>query len=253
MARVHSPRATHLAAALLLAGALACTSSAPAIPAAAAGAAVILLPTSSAPLGPCAAELATTYCSAADALAARAACLARLSVADTATCDAALGCLTLYSPTQAGPCVAGPIYSSASACGSPVADTCSFYRGCLEVANPCGADGYALAFGEPLCYVFLQHRGDFSPAGQHWLQSVRACLQRELAVQLAQPVTSCDALSVQAYASHTTCYTAPEDSFCALATADVAALVAIVAPYLGNPQVAAQVGKVAGICSGNGP
>ena len=253
MARAQSRRAPHLAAAMLLAGAVACAATAPAVPVGAADAAVILVPTSSAPLGPCAAELAATYCSAADAQAARAACVARLSVADVATCDPALGCLTLYSPTHAGPCVAGPTYSSASACASPVDDTCSFYRGCLEVAAPCGAEGYALAFGEPLCYVFLQHRDDFSPAGQHWLQSVRACLQRQLAVQLAQPATSCDALSAQAYASHTTCYTAPDDSFCALATGDVAALVAIVAPYLGNPQVAAQVGTVAGICSGNGP
>jgi hypothetical protein len=131
----------------------------------------------------------------------------------------------------------------------PVEDNCAFYRSCLEAAHPCGDGGYALGFGEPLCYLFIDHRGDFSPAGQRWLQRVRTCLQRSLAPLVAGSVASCDALADEAFASHTSCYTDPENSFCDLGNDDVNALTNLLLPYLDNPRVTPQIEDVAAICS----
>ncbi len=218
-----------------------------------AGAAVELVPTSSAILETCAAELGATFCASADALAAAQACIARLTPDQRAGCDAVLGCLVDYAPARAGACVSGPTYASLAACATPVADNCAFYRACLEPAHPCGAAGYALGFGEPLCYLFIDHRSDFTPAGQLWLQGVRTCLQRALSVEMATPVTSCDALADTAFASHTSCYTQADNSFCQLSETDVAALEALVVPYLDNPRVGAQISAVAAICAAKAP
>lgn len=143
----------------------------------------------------------------------------------------------------------GPTYASPAACVTPVADNCAFYRACLEAAHPCGAQGYALGFGEPLCYLFIARRDEFTPAGQRWLRGVRTCLQRELAALSARSDLTCDALADAAYASHTTCYTAADNSFCALPPVDVVRLASIVGPYLRDPRANAQTREVAAICA----
>lgn len=214
---------------------------------------VELIPTAPAAIVACTQALGTTWCAASDASAAAAACTARLTPAESAGCDPTLGCFVPYTPSRTGACVAGPTYGSLAACATPVADNCAFYRSCLDAAHPCGPMGYALGFGEPLCYLFINDRSAFTPAGQRWLQGVRTCLQRALAPLVAAPVTSCDALATQAYASHTTCYTAPGNSFCDLDPADQSELTSLLLPYLGNPQVTSQVQAVAAICAGHTP
>jgi hypothetical protein len=215
----------------------------------AAPAAVELIPTSPGAIASCVAELGATYCTSADALAAGEACVARLTSDEQAGCDPARGCFVPYTPIRPGPCVSGPTYPSLAACATPVLDNCAFYRSCLEEAHPCGADGYALAFGEQLCYRFIDRRDAFTPAGQKWLEGVRTCLQRALAPLVSSPSSSCDALADEAYASHTACYTDPDNSFCALPAADVITLAGILFPYLGDPKVKAQVQAVNAACA----
>ena len=70
---------------------------------------------------------------------------------------------------------------------------------------------------------------------------------------MATPVTSCDALADAAFASHTSCYTQADNSFCQLPEADVAALEALVVPYLDNPRVGAQISAVAAVCAAKAP
>lgn len=218
----------------------------------AAPAAVELIPTSPGAIASCAAELGTTYCTSTDALAAGEACVARLTPEEQTGCDPERGCFVPYTPTRPGACVSGPTYPSLAACATPVLDNCAFYRSCLEEAHPCGAGGYALAFGEQLCYRFIDRRDAFTPAGQQWLEGVRTCLQRALAPLVSSPSSSCDALADEAYASHTACYTAPESSFCTLPAADVIALTGILLPYLDDPKVKAQIQAVNAACSDAG-
>ena len=239
--------------ALVLVAAAACSSAPAGSANADPGPAVELIPTSPLVIDRCAAELGSTFCAPADALAAAQACSARLTPDEQANCDPARGCLVSYAPTRPEACHAGPTYTALAQCGTPVDDNCAFYRGCLETAHPCGASGYALGFGEPLCYLFIDHREAFTPAGQLWLQGVRTCLQRKLASLVATPQASCDGLADEAYASHTSCYTAPDNSFCKLAPADVSALTDLLLPYLDNPHVGAQIQAVAAICAGQAP
>lgn len=214
---------------------------------------VELVPTASAVASRCAAELAATYCSPTAALTAARACRARLTAAERGTCDALRGCVVPYVPTRPGACVEGRTYSASATCEAPVADNCAFYRACLDGAHPCGADGYALGFGEPLCYLFIDHRDEFTPDGQRWLREVRTCLQRSLAAISARPVTSCSALADEAYASHTSCYTAADNSFCALPPSDVLRLASLLGPYLRDPRAMAQTRAVSMICASRSP
>lgn len=219
----------------------------------AADARVELVPTAPAVAARCAAELGATYCTPATALAAARACRARLTAAERGTCDATRGCVVPYVPSRTGACVAGPSYATPTACAEPVPDNCAFYRACLDAAHPCGDDGYALGFGEALCYLFIDHRDEFTPEGQRWLRAVRTCLQRSLAALSARPVTSCGALADEAYASHTSCYTAPDNSFCALPPADVLRLASLLGPYLRDPRAMAQTRAVSMICASMTP
>ncbi|MEZ4392792.1 MAG: hypothetical protein R3A48_17015 [Polyangiales bacterium] len=108
--------------------------------------------------------------------------------------------------------------------------------------------GYALGFGEPLCYLFIDRREEFSPEGQRWLRGVRTCLQRALTALAARPSLSCDALADEAYASHTACYTARDNSYCALPPADVGRLARMLLPYFSDPRVQAQARAVNEAC-----
>ena len=217
------------------------------------GATVELVATTSAALSRCAAELGATYCSPAAALAAARRCRARLTADERAACDSARGCVAPYVPTRAGACAEGRAYPTPERCATPVEDGCAYYRACLDAAHPCGASGYALGFGEPLCYLFIARRGDFSPAGQRWLRGVRTCLQRSLAALSARPAASCAALSDEAYASHAPCYTAADNSFCALPPEDQGRLAVLLRPYFSDPRVAAQIRAVTEVCARPAP
>jgi hypothetical protein len=216
-----------------------------------AGVAIELVPTTAAVLADCAAELGASYCTPEAALAAALACRARLSPDTRARCDAARGCLAPYLPTRTGACVAGPVYPPPAGdhCAAPVDDNCAYYRACLEPARPCGDTGYALSFGEPLCYLFVDQRDTFSEAGRRWLRAVRTCLQRTLAARGYRPADTCDALATEAFASHTECYTAMGDSYCTLPPADQGRLARMLVPYLRDPRVAAQVRAVTDRCA----
>jgi hypothetical protein len=210
---------------------------------------VELIPTSSAVIADCEIELGNTYCDEAKAKASARVCESRLTSAEKAGCDPQEGCLATYEPKRPGTCAAGRTYNSLSECAAPVADNCSFYRSCLDAAHPCGAEGYALGFGEPFCYLFIDRRAEFSPAGQRWLQRVRTCLQEHLAHMVAGSVASCDELADKAFASHTICYTELGNSFCDLPNEDVSTLSELLLPYLGNPRVTPQIEDVASICA----
>lgn len=214
---------------------------------------VELVPTSPAVAARCATELAATWCSPTAALTAARQCRARLTAAERAACDPTRGCVAPYVPARATACVEGVTYSSPAMCSAPLADNCAFYRSCLEASHPCGEAGYALGFGELLCYLFIDHREEFTPDGQRWLREVRTCLQRSLAEISARPVMSCDALAGEAYASHTTCYTARDNSFCALPPPDVLRLASLLGPYLRDPRAMAQTRAVLASCSSTTP
>ena len=209
---------------------------------------VELVPTASFVASRCAAELSQTWCSPAAARSAALACRARLTADERARSDTDRGCVTPYLPTRDGDCREGATYRDRAACATPVADNCAFYRACLDPALPCGDGGYALGFGEPLCYLFIDRRAQFTPEGQRWLRGVRTCLQRELAALAAAPPTTCDALADAAYASHTRCYTDAANSFCDLPPSDVLRLATLLGPYFRDPRVMAQSQAVAAIC-----
>jgi hypothetical protein len=205
----------------------------------------VLVATSPEAAAACATELTATACGSADALAES--CRARLR-AEGVPCDGG-ACVTSYAPMRAGPCAAGPTYPTADACASVVEDDCAFYRACFDARSPCGAEGYALAYGERLCHAFVAGRAAFSPAGQAWLRAVRTCLQRALVPLLARGGEDCAALEEAAYASHSGCYTAPAHSICALGPADLAALTRALAPYLRDARAQRQIGEVLRTCA----
>lgn len=194
----------------------------------------------------CPAELAATYCTPADLSAATESCRRRLTLDVTLTCSRA-GCLLPYAAYR-DTCTAGPTYPTASACTTPIVDDCAFYRTCLESAHPCGASGYAIGFGERMCYAFIARRTEFSPAGQAWLRGVRSCLQRSLVPLLPASTVACGPLGDIAYASHAGCYTAPDNTICALPFSDVLALANVLSLDLLDPRAIRQMGEVAKTC-----
>lgn len=210
----------------------------------------VIVPRSPEVAAACPDEVTATACSTAGAAALASRCRARLAARGVA-CASADDCLAVYRPERPAACVAGPTYPSAAACAEPVPDDCAFYRACLEAAHPCGADGYALAFGERLCHAFVARRAEFTPAGQAWLREVRTCLQRAL-VPLARPSGDCASLEDAAYASHAACYTAAGNSVCALPPADLGALTRVLAPWLRDPRAVRQIGEVLRSCADAG-
>lgn len=235
---------------ILAVGAAACGSSVDgtaALEAPLAGAAShALVPTSPSVAEACAAEVGATYCDSGAIAAADARCRARLTPEIVASCDDDKGCLLDYAPERTK-CRAGPTYVTRAACEIPVADDCSFYRSCLEASNPCGAQGYALSYGERICHRFIAERETFTPHGQAWLRGIRSCLQRAL-VPLLHARTTCDSLLDAAYATHADCYTAPENSICALSPADVVSLVRVLSKDLLTARALHQVREVAATC-----
>lgn len=192
-------------------------------------------------------ELARTYCSREDVNRASRACTAKLSGSVTRACERP-GCTVPFVASRATDCTSGATYPSAASCASPVVNDCSFYRTCLEPAHRCGEDGYGLGFGERLCYTFLAHDDEFSPLARAWLSGVRQCLQRELVPLLSTPL-SCGDVATKGYASHMRCYTAPEQSICALPLADVAHLTTLLGTDLITVEALGQVRDVALHCA----
>ena len=209
---------------------------------------VILVPTSSAAIDACASSLAMTFCSAADADKARAACERAIPESAKDDCDADRGCVFAFPTERAPACHAGVTYPSKASCATPQPDDCSFYASCMESSIACGPDGYARSFGEPLCYKFLERRDDFSPHAQHWLKGVRQCLQQQMVPLLAKSGQTCSALEDAAYASHVTCYTNPTDSICQVGFSDLLVLFGIIHDELFSAQGFQQVKGVARAC-----
>lgn len=149
-------------------------------------------------------------------------------------------------------------YPTVESCKAPLERDCSWYAACLERAVPCGADGYALGFGEKYCTAFRD--ATFSAAGRTWVTKVMQCLQRALvddvtqrgkfASEPASPAV-CKTTFDKAFASHPGCYTAKDASICALPPGDLAKVLSTIG--LGEilrPRTGAQMLSTAAICVG---
>jgi hypothetical protein len=192
----------------------------------------------------CAKELDATYCSNASLATASARCTAKLGADVLAACGGE--CLAAYSPSRAS-CRAGATYPTPAACDTPVADDCAFYRACLEASTPCGDGGYAVDFGERLCYAFVEDRASFTPRGQAWLRRIRTCLQTSIAPALHEGL-ACSALEDAAYAAHAPCYTQRGDSICHLPARDVIEIARVLGTTLLSSRGLAQIEEVATAC-----
>ncbi len=147
-------------------------------------------------------------------------------------------------------------YPTVASCAVPLDTDCTYYSACLERAIPCGAEGYALGFGEKFCTAF---RGaELSPAGTKWMKTVMGCLQRVLAPEVvakgkftteAAPRAVCQDLFDRAFASHPGCYTSEESSICFLPPGDLATVLQTIgAQEILKPRTGVQVVSTVGIC-----
>lgn len=102
-------------------------------------------------------------------------------------------------------------------CIDPVWRSCSFYATCAEAALDCGPDGYPLGYGLKNCLRFERNISAFSVTGQSFIWDVMHCLQSAL-VNVIQRGSTCDQVSVAAFASHAPCYL--QNGFCALPVMD---------------------------------
>lgn len=150
--------------------------------------------------------------------------------------------------TLVDPLGAKSVYPTVASCDRPKPDDCSFYRACLEKTHPCGDAGYALAYGERLCNAFIEKKDGFSSDGQRWLHEVRSCLQKSLVPILHEKNATCEAVLDEAYATHPGCYTAENNSICALPTSDVLELASILGDDLFSERARAQIAEVAHTC-----
>ncbi|OQR99324.1 hypothetical protein THRCLA_21850 [Thraustotheca clavata] len=96
--------------------------------------------------------------------------------------------------------------SNLSYCQSPERQTCTFYNNCLEMAHPCGANGYAMNFGSYYCKRFAAFANSFSPNGEEWMYNTMQCLQLQLVPVLNNATISCSQIKEYAFASHSKCY-----------------------------------------------
>lgn len=108
-----------------------------------------------------------------------------------------------------------------SFCQNPSGRDCSFYSKCLEAAQSCGSDGYALGFGEPYCRRFKSNESFLSQRGRSFSVQTRLCLMQKLVPRMnfliAKPeARTCESTKRYAYSTHVTCYTNHPDSICDL-------------------------------------
>lgn len=203
---------------------------------------VHLVPSGPAVARACEGELAQTYCAREDAERAAATCAAR------AACPGG-ACVTLHEAKGVPACRAGATYPTREACHAPVAEDCSFYRTCLEATRPCGEDGYALGFGERLCYAFLADDARFSAEGRAWLREVRPCLQRGLVPSLDDHA-ACDESYERAMSSHVACYTDEAHAICDLPLGDVVELARVLGRELFSLRALRQIRTIGLTCAG---
>jgi hypothetical protein len=106
----------------------------------------------------------------------------------------------------------GEIFSSTPAdrakniCQEPEPKTCVFYDKCLDVAHPCGQNGYATKFGGAHCQQFMIDHDTFSPQGKDWVYNSMNCLQRQLVPLLRNKSLTCDEVENAAFATYPGCY-----------------------------------------------
>lgn len=93
-------------------------------------------------------------------------------------------------------------------CLEPTPQSCTFYQDCLEVAHPCGSDGYAIDYGQYYCDRFSKKFGKVGGNLQAWMWATLHCLQVAL-VPLLQTATSmgCGDITTYGFATHASCYT----------------------------------------------
>ena len=106
-------------------------------------------------------------------------------------------------------------------CSTPVRDSCTFYRDCLEDRYHCGPDGYPLSYGQPYCEKFTAAKSQLSDQGKEWVSDTMLCLQTALipeATGAPSAVRGCDALKNKAFSNHTNCYV--ESGLCQLPPTD---------------------------------
>jgi hypothetical protein len=104
-------------------------------------------------------------------------------------------------------------------CYAPPMRDCSFYASCLEASKPCGAEGYALGYGDKYCNRFLANDA-LSERGAVWRDEVMVCLQRGLGRFLGDEAATCRELVDGAFDDHPACYTQPHASICDLPPSD---------------------------------
>ena len=101
--------------------------------------------------------------------------------------------------------------------------SCFFYEECVHAVHPCVHPefDYALQFGAVYCNRFVENMHQLSLYGQNWAESVRGCLQDELAAIIHSavasgqpPFESCSRLEEVAFGLHSYCYTLPGASIC---------------------------------------
>lgn len=139
--------------------------------------------------------------------------------------------------------------SRADSCLNPEPNTCDYYSQCLEKAIPCGANGYALGYGQRYCQRFLKE-SRFSGKGEIWRDATLICLQRELAFRDwgSDPFT-CREIKDFAFDSHPVCYTQPGVTVCDLGVSDLNLIFTTIdGPDLLSLRGIKQIKAVAKIC-----
>ncbi len=106
-------------------------------------------------------------------------------------------------------------------CDEPPDNQCLFYRSCLESSSACGANGYALGYGEKYCLRFLQN-SKFSKSGMDWRRATMTCLQKSLvpAFNWTNDRNVCPRIMKAAFQNHVSCYTQEPNSICHLSLND---------------------------------
>jgi hypothetical protein len=193
----------------------------------------------------CRAEAEQIYCTEAEARAAAARC-GRQGANGKVVVSASSGACT----------ATGPAYPTVDACTRPHTLDCSFYSACLERSTPCGAQGYALGFGEKYCTAFRSAK--LSPTGQRWVERTMRCLQEALVPEVVSagefskaPASAarCEEVFDKAFASHPACYTAKESSVCFLPPSDVVAVLDTIGiRELLTRRTGAQMTHTVGLC-----
>ncbi|KAL4232296.1 hypothetical protein ACF0H5_009867 [Mactra antiquata] len=141
-------------------------------------------------------------------------------------------------------------------CYQPPGSDCTWYKQCLAKRFPCEAnnDSYAVSFGDKICNDFTKQRSLFSDVGQQWIDTTRACLQKQLASILSAPTsTSCDDIRTFAFNTHAQCYNNPPigcPSFCELLFSDWLRIAWIVKSsfVLETVRTSYQVTEILGLC-----